>query len=323
MKAAVIINNDDLPKYIDIEEPVIQNHDELLVTVKAAAIKPIDKIIARREQFSPDRKIYYPIVAGIDGVGLLPDGTNVYAIGVSGMFAEKAIIKKNSVIKLPNGLDIASAAALPNAIIGSAMALRFRANIKPGETVLINGATGFTGKIAVQVARHYGAGKIIVTGRNENVLFSLAELGADEAILLDQDYKKFKNDIKMLHKKTPIDIIIDYLWGLSAESILEALKGDDSYTGKTRFISVGAASGDKINLSSEILKSFDLHLTGSGLGTWTNEERFMLFTEIIPEMYQLTAENKLKVDVRKFGLDEIEKVWDMENNDGERVVLIM
>ena len=70
-------------------------------------------------------------------------------------------------VKLPNGIDDAVAAALPNAVAGSAMALRFRAAMQSGETVLINGATGFTGKIAVQIAKHYGAKKIVVTGRNE------------------------------------------------------------------------------------------------------------------------------------------------------------
>ena len=83
-------------------------------------------------------------------------------------------------VKISEGLDNATAAAIPNAVAGSAMALRFRAGIKPGETVLVNGATGVTGKIAIQIAKYYGAGKVIVTGRNENSLKALSALGADE-----------------------------------------------------------------------------------------------------------------------------------------------
>src|ERR1051326_3608559 len=103
------------------------------------------------------------------------------------MIAEKAIVERDRMIKLPDSIDDITAAALPNAVAGSAMALLFRAGMKKGETVLINGATGFTGKIAIQVAKHYGAKKIIATGRNEQSLRSLLALGADEIITVEQD----------------------------------------------------------------------------------------------------------------------------------------
>ncbi|NIA01055.1 zinc-binding alcohol dehydrogenase family protein, partial [Massilia sp. CCM 8734] len=113
------------------------------------------------------------------------------ALGVTGMIAEKAIIDKNKMVKVPEGLDDCTAAALPNAVAGSAMALRFRADIQKGETVLINGATGVTGKIAIQLARHYGAEKIIVTGRKEETLKTLLNLGADEYVVLTQPEEEF------------------------------------------------------------------------------------------------------------------------------------
>ncbi len=87
----------------------------------------------------------------------------------------------------------------PMQYAGSAMALRFRAGMKQGETVLINGATGFTGKIAVQIAKHYGAKKVIVTGRNEQSLQSLLALGADEIVSLRQDDEAFIAQIKQIH----------------------------------------------------------------------------------------------------------------------------
>lgn len=167
MKAAVVYQRGEFPRYTDFPDPAVKNDGELLITMKAAAIKHFDKGTASGKHYTAGNEQYTATVIGGDGVGLLEDGTRVFAIGISGMIAEKAIIDKRRMVALPEGIDDASACALPNAVAGSAMALRFRAHIKEGETVLINGATGFTGKIAVQMAKHYGAKRIIVTGRNE------------------------------------------------------------------------------------------------------------------------------------------------------------
>jgi NADPH:quinone reductase-like Zn-dependent oxidoreductase len=321
MKAAVIYHRGEMPQYADVAEPVVQHDDELLISVKAAAIKHFDKAKATGNHYAANTGKEQATVIGGDGVGLLADGSRIFALGVSGMIAEKAIIDKSRMIKLPDGIDDAVAAALPNAVAGSAMAIRFKAGMKQGETILINGATGFTGKIAVQIAKHYGAGKIIVTGRNEQSLQSLIALGADEIISLKQDDENFVAKIKEIHSNTPIDIIIDYLWGHTAELILAALKGKGSFTHKIRFVSIGAVTGDKIQLSAENLRSVDLQLSGSGLGSWTKDEMKTLFGEIIPEMFQLAADNKLKADIEKVSLADIEKLWDMEVPGGKRLVV--
>jgi len=322
MKAAVMYQKGEMPQYTDVPEPVPQNDDELLISVKAAAIKHFDKSRAKGTHYSAEADRQNATLIGGDGVGLLADGTRVYALG-DGMIAEKAIIDKSRMVKLPEGIDDASACALPNAVAGSAMALRFRASMQPGETVLVNGATGFTGKIAVQVAKHYGAKKIIVTGRNKQTLQSLLALGADETVLTTQSDEDLVAQIKDIHSNTPVDIIIDYLWGHTAELLLASLKGNGSFTHKTRFVSVGSVTGDKIQLSAENLRSADLQLSGSGLGSWTRNELKLLFSEILPEMFQLVAENKLKVDTIKVHLKDIEKLWEMEVADGKRLVVII
>jgi NADPH:quinone reductase-like Zn-dependent oxidoreductase len=323
MKAAVIFQKGEMPQYTEFPEPVVKNDDEILISVKAAAIKHFDKARASGRHYSAVHGKQNATVIGGDGVGLLADGTRVFAFGSNGMIAEKAVIEKNRMIKLPEGIDDATAAALPNAVAGSAMALRFRAGMQPGETVLINGATGFTGKIAVQIAKHYGAKKIIVTGRNEETLKSLLALGADEIVSIKQDDEQFIAQLKEIHNNTPIDIIIDYLWGHTAELILSSLKGKGLFTHKVRFVSVGAVTGEKIQLSAENLRSVDLQLSGSGLGSWTKDEMQQLFSEIFPEMFQLAADNKLKVETEKVSLTDIEKLWDMEVPDGKRLVVTM
>jgi NADPH:quinone reductase-like Zn-dependent oxidoreductase len=321
MKAAVMYQKGQMPVYTDIPEPVIQNEDELLITVKAAAIKHFDKGKAAGTHYSATDKPQNATVIGGDGVGLLADGTRVFALGVSGMMAEKAIIEKSRMVKLPDGIEDVTAAALPNAVAGSAMALRFRACMLAGETVLINGATGFTGKIAVQIAKHYGAKRIIVTGRNEATLQDLLALGADEIIAIKQEDASFIAQLKAIHRLTPIDIIIDYLWGHSAEMIFASLMGDGSFTHKVRFVSIGAVTGDKIELSAANLRSVNLQLCGSGLGSWTKAEVKELFAEILPEMFQLAADNKLRVDTESVDLSSFGRLWDMEVPDGKRLVV--
>jgi NADPH:quinone reductase-like Zn-dependent oxidoreductase len=321
MKAAVIDQRGEMPQYRDFPDPVVHNENELLITMKAAAIKHFDKGRASGKHYSTENDKQNATVIGGDGVGVLADGTRVFALGVSGMMAEKAVIDKRKMVRLPDGIDDAAAAALPNAVAGSAMALRFRANMQSGETVLINGATGFTGKIAVQIAQHFGAKKIIVTGRNPKTLKSLLDLGATEIISTAQDDETFIKQLKDIHSHTPIDIIIDYLWGHTAELILASLKGNGSYTHKTRFVSIGSVTGDKIELSAEHLRSVDLQLSGSGLGSWTNDEVRLLLSEILPEMFQLVVDNKLKVETIKVSLSDIGNLWKMEVTDGKRLVV--
>ena len=321
MKAAVIYQKGDLPQYVDFPEPTVQNDDELLVTVKAVAIKHLDKSRASGKHYSSDAPKENGRVIGGDGVCLLADGTRVYGMGVSGMLAEKATIDKDRLVKIPDGLDDATAAALPNAVIGAAMGLKFKAAIQPGDVVLINGATSFTGRVAVQIAKHYGAKKIIATGRNQQSLNDLLLLGADEIVSVMQDDHSFKAQLSAIHSQTPIDIIIDYLWGHTAEMILACLMGKGNFTNRVRYVSVGAVTGDLIQLSAANLRSVDLQLTGSGLGAWSRAQVGQLFSEILPEMFRLAAAGKLKVATIQVKLEDIAELWDLEVPDGQRLVV--
>ena len=323
MKAAVMYQKGELPQYTDFPVPIAQNEREVLVTVKAVAIKYFDKGRATGKHYSSDARGEGGRVIGGDGVCLMDDGTRVFGMGVSGMLAEKALIEKDRIVKLPAGVSDAAAAALANAVIGSAMGLKFKADIQPGDVVLINGATGFTGRVAVQVAKHYGAKKVIATGRNQQSLQDLLQLGADEIISVSQNDESFIAQIKAIHAANPIDVIIDYLWGHTAEMILASLMGKGSFTNKTRFVSVGSMSGDIIQLSAANLRSVDLQLTGSGLGSWSKQQVGKLFSDILPEMFQLAADGKLKVATTMVNLESIASLWDLDVPGGQRLVIMI
>jgi len=324
MKAAVVFQKGDKPKYVeDFAVPEVHHHEhELLMTMKASALKNLDKLRASGKHYSTQDEAFKPTVVGGDGVGFLADGTRVYAVGISGTMAEKAVVSKGMVVKLPPDIDDAVAAALPNAVMGSALALRFRAKLQKGEVVLINGATGVTGKIAVQLARYYGASKIIATGRNEQTLQHLLTLGADEVISLRQDDEDFIASVRNIHRQTPIDVVVDYLWGRSAELMLHALKGYNA-SSTIRLITVGGMAGDNITLSSSILRSTDIQISGSGLGSWPPGEIKLLLNKILPEMFQLAVDGRLKMETVTVPLKDIEEVWDSTIDGGKRLVVLI
>ncbi|MDR6463673.1 zinc-binding alcohol dehydrogenase family protein [Chryseobacterium sediminis] len=321
MKAAVVFEKGSIPQYADFPEPETIQENEILVSVKAASIKNLDKARAGGNHYSTENQEHQPTIIGTDGAGYLENGNKVYFFSKKGTVAEKAVADKKMMVPIPEELDFSIAAALPNAVMGSAMALKFKAGLQPGNTVLINGATGITGRIAVQIAKLYGARKIIVTGRNEESLQALRELGADEVVSLKQEDDNFKQKIKEIHRQTPIDVVLDYVWGHSVEMILSAFKGDGTFSHQTKLVTVGGMSGDTIQLSSQILRGTDIQISGSGLGSWTKEESARLFTEIIPEMYQAAVEGKIKMETEDVDIKNIETVWNAEIQSGKRLVI--
>jgi NADPH:quinone reductase-like Zn-dependent oxidoreductase len=321
MKAAVMYPDNGLPQYVDFPEPQANGYDEILISVKAVAIKHFDKGRANGSHYSSDAPRENGRVVGGDGVGLLADGTRVYGMAVTGMLSERAAIDKDRIVKIPDGLDDATAAALPNAVIGSAMGLKFKADVQVGDVVLINGATGFTGRVAVQIAKHYGAKKIVVTGRNQASLDDLLTLGADEIVSVLQDDDSFKAQLAAIHAATPIDVIIDYLWGHTAEMILACVKGKGKFTNRVRYVSIGSMSGDLIQLSAANLRSVDIQLSGSGLGAWSRKQVGQFFREILPEMYDLAVAGKLKAETVSVQLEDIGDLWEKEVNGGQRLVV--
>lgn len=140
-------------------------------------------------------------------------------------------------------------------------------------------------------------------------------------ISLKEEGGDFKQKIKEIHKETPIDIIVDYIWGHSVEMILSALKGDGNFSHTTKLVNVGGMSGDNIQLSSQILRGTDIQISGSGLGSWTKEETMLLFSEIIPGIFQAAVEGKIKMETQDIDIKNIGTVWNSEIQSGKRLVI--
>jgi NADPH:quinone reductase-like Zn-dependent oxidoreductase len=313
MKAAVVNTPSELPKFQEFDEPTVQE-GEVLVHVRAAGLHPVVKSIASGAHYSASGS--GPMIPGVDGVGTLEDGTRVYFGGARkpwGTMAERAAVPRSMYIPLPDGIDDATAAAIANPGMSGWVALKDRAGLTPGETVLILGATGVAGQLAIQVARQLGAKRIVGAGRNVDALRSA---GLDEVIALNQPEDDLRKAF-IAEAVAGIDVVIDYLWGRPTELLLEALaKGfKQEATHRTRLVEVGASAGPTITLPAAILRSIDLTLLGSGFGAASIERIFAA----VSELFALAASGALKIDVDTVPLSDVEAAW-TRTDKGRRVV---
>lgn len=321
MKAAVLNELGKAPVYEDIDDPQPSSEDEVIIAMKAVALKNIDKLMAGGTHYASYKKL--PVVIGSDGVGMLQDGSLIYTPGKA-MLAEKAIVHKNNVVRLPSDIDSALAAAVPNAALGSYLPLKVKGEMKEGDVVLINGGTGITGKFAIQLAKYYGASKVVVTGRVEGKEEELAGLGADLFISTKHNEEGFKHSIRQLYHESGIDIIIDYLWGKPAEDIINCLGGSGADFPKknTRFINVGNMVSPHLNLDCNIIRSSKLVILGSGLGSYSKTEFSGFYQNTLPEMFKLAAEGKVTIAIEKEKLENINHIWNNDSRSKRLVVMV-
>ena len=262
MKAAVIDSPDRGPRFADFAEPVVAD-GETLIEVTAAGLHPIVRMLASGEHYGSQGTL--PMIPGIDGTGRSPDGTRVYFGGVRppyGPMAQRAAA--SFVLPLPDGLDEVRAAAIINPGNGAWLALTRRAALQPGETVLVLGATGVSGRIAVALAARMGAGRVIAAGRNRAILDQLdatatvALGGPDDAAALAD-----------AAGQDGIHVIIDYLWGHPTEAAIAAItrRGMAHAAPRVRLVEVGQMAGPAISLPADVLRSSGLAILGSGPGT--------------------------------------------------------
>ena len=316
MHAAVVETLGQPPRYASFPDP--QPADgEAVIKVSSAGLHPIVKAIASGAHYSATGEV--PMVPGIDGTGTLEDGTRVYFGGVRkpwGTMAELAAVPRSMCVPLPDGLDNATAAAIANPGMSAWVSLKDRAEMLPGETVLILGATGVAGQLAVQVARQLGAKRIIGAGRNVD---ALRNANVDEVIGLSQPEADLREAF-VVEAVAGIDVVIDYLWGRPTELLLEALARGfkASATHRTRLVEVGQSAGPTITLPGSTLRSVDLTLLGSGFGA-ASIERILA---AIPQLFALAAKGALKIDVEAVPLAEVETAWSRADK-GRRIVFTL
>jgi NADPH2:quinone reductase len=210
-------------------------------------------------------------------------------------------------LPLPEGINDVTAAGIANPAMSSWVALTVRTKFVAGESVLILGATGVAGQLAVQIAKRLGARRVVAAGRNPQALEKLRELGADATISLDQEHEALVSAFRRAWAEAGVDVVLDYLWGHPAESVLEAIsqKGLKIATSRVRYIQIGESAGHSISLPAATLRSSKLELLGSGFGSASLDQIW----QALGEFFAAAAQKPFQFNTRVASLREIEALW--------------
>ena len=318
MHAAVVRSFDHPPRYESYDTPEPVGPDEALVDVLAVGLHPRVRTGASGRHYSSSGTL--PMIPGVDGVGRLPDGRRVYFVAsddVRGSLAEQTVVDVRRTIPLPERVDSNKIAAAMNPAMSAWVALRRRVPLEPGQSVLVLGATGNAGGMAVQVAKRLGAGLVVAAGRNQQRLQALSELGADAVVPLDDDVGGTTE--RLAAAAAEVDIVIDYLWGEPAAiAIMALLRARADRSRALDWIQIGAMAGPTMELPSVALRSANLRIQGNGQGAVSTQSYLAELPSLIDEIDAGT----LEVEALPAPLADVEAIWSVPDAPGVRIVVI-
>lgn len=325
MKAAVIEQFGRPPAYREVPEPVA-GKGQGVARVRASAIKNIERMLTAGTHYASAR-LTLPAPLGMDAVVELADGRRAYtgATPPGGAMAERMLVNPAMTAPVPEALDDAVAAALPNAGVSAWLALEFTGQLEPGQSVLVLGATGVTGALAVQLAKHrFAAEHVVAVGRDQKRLDTLQARGADETVSIADGTDRLGSAVRAAHAEHPFDLVLDFIWGSPAEQTLRTLGGDDLVARyhRTRFVQIGETAGPEIILPASVLRSTGIELVGQGGGSVPAEAFDRVVTEIIPELFDMTVRGTLNIDTVTMPLEDVTQAWTKEVPSGRRTVLV-
>jgi NADPH:quinone reductase-like Zn-dependent oxidoreductase len=315
MKAAVVSSFDSAPRYQDFPAPAAAGEDEMLVDVLAAGLHPRVRSQADGSHYTSTGEL--PLVPGVDGVGRGPDGRLRYFVlpdTAMGAMAEQTVIDPRRSIVLPEGTDPVAVAAAMNPAMSSWVALRQRVSFQAGQDVLVLGATGNAGQMAVQVARHLGADQIVAAGRDVDRLAALLALGATATVTLGLG----DTADRLAKAAADVDVVLDYLWGPPTTDAMVAIvtnRADRSQP--LTWIEIGSVAGRTAEIPSAALRAARLQLVGSGQGSVSTRE----YLAELDVLAQAITAGTISVDARAVPLAQVEEAWSATDAQ-HRIVLV-
>ncbi|MEA2334639.1 MAG: hypothetical protein QOG40_1129 [Solirubrobacteraceae bacterium] len=309
MRAAVL-HELGVPRPDDFPEPQAGD-GQAVVEVLAAGLNPVDMAICGGRFYAGPPPL--PSVAGREGVGLL-DGRRVYfdaPIPPYGSMAERALIDPQATYDVPDGVNDAIAVALGISGLAAWLALTWRAEVKPGEHVLVLGASGVLGQIAVQAARALGAARVVAAARSRDGLQRCLALGADAAVELDG-----AEDLPAALAQAAdgrIDVVVDPLFGEPFAAAVNAASFG------ARIVQLGASAGSDSTVSSAPIRGKMLAILGH-----TN---FAAPPEVKREAYAglsaLAASGELKVETERVELERVAEAWERLAAGSHRKIVLV
>lgn len=318
MMAAVVHRFGHPPAYERFDTLQPADPGEMLVDVLAVALHPRTRSSADGSHYSSTGVL--PMIPGFDGIARDPDGTLRYFILPDthlGSMAQQVVIDPRRSTPLPDATDIPAVAAAMNPGMSSWIALRRRIAFAPGQSVLVLGATGSAGQLAVQVAKHLGAGRVIAAGRNPQRLATAAQLGADATVSLLGDEEDA--DRALGEAAAEVDVVIDYLWGAASQRALPAIISHRADRSRPlTWIEIGSMSGLELTLPSAWLRAANLTIVGSGQGSVSARD----IVGELPALAAAISSGRYRVDAVPTALSDVDTAWNAPLAPGERIVFI-
>ena len=317
MKAAVVSSFDTAPRCEAFPVPIPAGGDDMVIDVIAAGLHPRVRSQADGSHYTSTGEL--PLVPGIDGVGRSGDGLLRYFVLPDtrvGAMAEQTVIDTRRSIVLPEDADPITVAAAMNPAMSSWVALRHRVPFQAEQNVLVLGATGSAGQMAVQIAKRLGANQVIAAGRNPGRLAGLPALGATATVVLDGDADRVAGRLGQV--AADVDVVIDYLWGEPAAAAMAALVTGRADRGQPlAWIQVGSVAGSTASVPSAALRAARLQIIGSGQGSVSTRE---ILAEL-PALAQEITAGRFEIDARAMSLTDVEQAWADAAGPAQRIVI--
>ena len=311
MPAAVLRKHAAPPEYLQWPVPH-RRKGQALVRVLAAPISPLDLLCASGTSYFGEPKL--PYIPGTQGVGMvmeadtLAPGQRVWFSCDAGMkpgdgsMAQYCLIEEASALPLPAEIESDLAAALGLSAIAAWMALTWRGRLQSGEQVLVLGASGAVGQVAVQAARLLGAGRVIAASRDKDGRALALSLGADATVdLSGSDVDEISARIAAACDG-PLHLIIDPVWGLPAEAAARALAPEG------RLVNIGSAAGASARFESAIVRSRLHVILGYTNNALTHEQKAQALTQILAH----ASAGQCTVEREMVPLEQVAQAWERQ-----------
>ena len=308
MKAAVVTDFAQPPHYADFPEP-IADQDQVVVEVLAAGLHPRVRSQAGGFHYTSTGEL--PLVPGVDAVVRDPKGKIRYAVlddSTMGSMAERTLIELDRSVVLPDEIDPVVVAAAMNPAMSSWVALRQRIDFGQRQSVLILGATGSAGRMAIQVAKRFGASEVIAVGRDTAKLAELPTLGADRTLTFEE-----------LTEAADVDVVIDFLWGEpTGKAMVDLLTRRSDRSKPLTWIEIGAVAGSEASIPAAALRSVRLQIVGSGIGSVAGRD----FVKELPKLVEAVAQGAFDVHARAVPLTQVAEAWTSTTGTSDRIVFV-
>lgn len=316
MHAAVLHAHGATPVYEEFREPAA-GEGQVVVEVAVAGVNPVDVRKASGTYMSgPPPPL--PSVVGTEGVGRVAGtGRRVYfsaPVAPFGSFAERVLVAEDDPIELPDAVDDGVAAALGIAGLAAWLPLAWRARLQPGETVLVLGATGVVGQLAVQAARLLGAGRVVAAGRDREMLERAARLGADATV--DLSAAGEGETLTAAFKDAAggeLDVVHDPLWGAPAAAALDALGVGG------RLVQLGQSAGAEATFPSASIRGRQLEILG--------HLNALVPAGVRRDAYRTLAEHavagRIEVEVERIPLGAVADAWERVQRSAHRKLVLV